>query len=99
MPKYITISYDLHPPAALSSATSLQTAKVYEFSVASKSNQQEFYSSLRDAVAAAKSQIGADLTAWRDAVGTLENTMEPKKKKNGEVIEDEDEDEEDENEE
>ncbi|THH11600.1 hypothetical protein EW145_g556 [Phellinidium pouzarii] len=95
MAKDLSVRYDLHPPSGTSVTTSMQTSKTHKFSVPSGTAQQEYYRSLRDAVVAAKEQIGADLTAWRDTIGTLENMKEPGKGKNEGVDDDaEDEDEE-----
>ncbi|KAH8119791.1 hypothetical protein DFH11DRAFT_7574 [Phellopilus nigrolimitatus] len=91
MSKSLSVSYDLHPPAAAAASVIIQPSKTHAFPVPSGGAQQEFYNSLRDAVVAAKAQIGDELTAWRDAVGTSENAKEPKKRTKAED-EDEDED-------
>lgn len=93
MSQAISIAYELHPPAGSTANETMQTCKSHGFSLKSGSNsdQQEYYKSLRDAVSAAKAQIGADLTEWRDAVGSLENAKEPKKGKKSDEEEDDEE--------
>ena len=95
MSSSITIAYDLHPPTGTSTSPSMQTKKTLDFPVKASpiSDHRQYYSSLRDAVLESKTQIGVDLTEWRDAVGTLENQKEPKKGKKSDEGEDEDEEE------
>lgn len=98
MSSSITIAYDLHPPAGTNKSPSMQTKKTLYFPLKTSpiSDHRQYYSSLRNAVLESKTQIGADLTEWRDAVGTLENQKESKKgKKSDEEDEDEDEEEDD----
>ncbi|KAL5494862.1 hypothetical protein ACEPAI_324 [Sanghuangporus weigelae] len=86
MSKALKVIYNLHPPPDTVILDSHPPSKVYEFKVPtaeSKSNS-EFYNALREAVMQAKARIGADLTVWKDAMGTLENAKEPKKGQNEE---------------
>ena len=89
MSKNITITYELHPPSGIE-PNGLSSSKIHEFSVASEgSSGSKYYDALRQSVVQAKTTLGEELTAWKDAVGTKELTKEPKKPK------DEDDDEED----
>lgn len=49
---------------------------------------QSYYESLRRAISEAKSVLGEDLTAWRDAVGSGEKFKEGKRAMDGEDEED-----------
>lgn len=91
MSKTLTVSYDLKPPAGTIVPASHQPSKLHTFSITAGNSQQEFYKALRDAVVLAKTQIGEDLTVWRDAVGTKENAKEPIKGQTGDDEEDEEE--------
>ncbi|KAL5533854.1 hypothetical protein ACEPAG_314 [Sanghuangporus baumii] len=86
MSKALKVTCNLHPPVGTVIPDSQPPSKVYEFKVptAEPKSNSEFYNALREAVMQAKAQIGADLTVWRDAVGTLENAKEPKKGQNEE---------------
>lgn len=91
MAQSLTVSYDLHPPASTSAPTNLSANKSQEFPINSKGEGQKgYYESLRVSIGEAKATLGAELTAWRDAVGTAEQSKEGKKI----VKEDEDEEEE-----
>lgn len=94
MPSALTVTYELHPPPDTPSE-GLQSEKTHTFTVDDGEKGKEYYESLRRAVAEAKSVLGEELTAWRDAVGTREQTKESKlPKKSEEDDEDEDEQEE-----
>ena len=93
----VSITYELHPPGGTIAGPSLQTKKSHDFPLKASSNldQQEYYKSLRDAVLSGKALVGSELTEWRDAVGTSENSKEPKKgKKSDDEDGEEDDDEE-----
>ena len=94
MTKLVSISYSLNPPEGTNIPSSHESEKTLAFPMkaAEDSKQFAYYSSLRDAILEAKTKIGQDMTAWRDAVGILENAKEVKKVK--EDSEDDDEDEE-----
>ena len=89
----VSITYELHPPEGTIASPPLQTKKSHDFplKVSSNSDQQEYYGSLREAVLAGKALIGSELTEWRDAVGTSENSKELKKGKKSDEDEDEEE--------
>ncbi|KZT58382.1 hypothetical protein CALCODRAFT_482474 [Calocera cornea HHB12733] len=79
-----------YPIASSSSSSSSSTAKP---------SNAEYYGAVRAAVAAAKEDMGAKLTAWRDAVGEGEKEKETRVvgvKKGKKVDEDMDDDEENE---
>ncbi|EPS99403.1 hypothetical protein FOMPIDRAFT_1124515 [Fomitopsis schrenkii] len=94
MSSALTVTYELHPPADMPSE-GLQPGNTHTFPVEEGKKGKEYYESLRKAVADAKNVLGEELTAWRDAVGTREQTKESKlSKKSDEDEEDEDEQEE-----
>ncbi|KAH8094659.1 hypothetical protein BXZ70DRAFT_352168 [Cristinia sonorae] len=97
----IKISYDLQPPEEASVGTNLSTFKSYAFPVpaTNTSDLKEYYTALRESLAAAKNQVGDDLTEWRDAVGKLELSKESKPPKKGVELDDDEEEEEEEEEE
>ena len=95
MSRNIAITYDLNPPQgvnvdgiARSRTLSLPVSQAAEGENANK----RYYDGLRTAIAQAKDSVGEELTAWRDAVGTLEQAKEPKIS----MTEEDEEDEEDE---
>ncbi|KAH9914644.1 uncharacterized protein BXZ73DRAFT_54787 [Epithele typhae] len=90
----LSITYKLNPPSDISTTLAPTNAFQYPLPDAS-SDQKAYYDELRAAVLKAKSALGEDLTAWRDAVGKEEN-KEPKGSKKAD---EEDQDEEDEDEE
>ncbi|KLO20614.1 hypothetical protein SCHPADRAFT_897878 [Schizopora paradoxa] len=48
-----------------------------------------YYENVRSALAEVKARVGAELTSWRDAVGSLENTKDSKKASKSDSDEDE----------
>ncbi|KAI0728404.1 hypothetical protein C8Q72DRAFT_994748 [Fomitopsis betulina] len=91
MPSALTITYELHPTPDTPSE-GLQKERTHTFSVEGGKKGKAYYESLRKAVAEAKTVMGEELTAWRDAVGTTEQTKESKlSKKSDEDEEGEDE--------
>ena len=87
MSRSITIAYELNPPAQ-TSAEGLERERTLTFPVqAVKPGEGEIckhYADVRKAIAAARDAIGDDLTAWRDAVGSLEQFKEPRTSKKDE---------------
>ena len=98
MSRSITVAYELNPPAQ-TSAAGLERNRTLAFPVQSvRSGDGEinkYYAGLRTAIAQAKDTVGDDFTAWRDAVGNLEQSKEPQKSKK----DDEDDEEEEESDE
>lgn len=75
----LTISYDLHPPQS-TSAPNLVTTKSRGIPVQDAgAGQKRYYESLRGSIREAKTILGEELTAWRDAVGNGEQSKESKK--------------------
>jgi len=83
MASALTVSYELHPPSE-TPAEGLQTQKTHTFPVSAEKSGKDYYESLRKAVAEARGVLGEELTAWRDVVGTREQTKESKLPKQGE---------------
>ena len=73
----VKASYSLHPPAGTANVAQRPTNS-FNVDVEKSQDMRSYYANLRDAVMAAKSQLGQELTAWRDAVGTSENSKEAK---------------------
>ncbi|KAJ7589201.1 hypothetical protein C8J56DRAFT_860025 [Mycena floridula] len=69
----ITISYHLNPPAGVN-AGGLKRSKALEFPVQNVqlNTHVKYYAHLRLAIAAARDELGDELTRWRDAVGKEE---------------------------
>ncbi|KAH9897621.1 hypothetical protein C8Q73DRAFT_681884 [Cubamyces lactineus] len=90
----VSVAYELKPPSDTPIPTHLNATKTHEVPITNTdaTNQKAYYEGLRTAVLQAKSTLGEELTAWRDAVGKREDNKEAKIPKKGE----EDEDEEDE---
>lgn len=90
MSKSLTITYNLLPPTSVS-APSLTTTKSQDIAIRETDSSAGYYGSLREAIGQAKEILGSDLTGWRDAVGTLEQSKESKRvvKEDEEDIDDE----------
>jgi len=79
MSRSITISYDLRPPPN-TPAPDLTPTKSQEFPVKNVAEgQKSYYESLRGSIGDAKTVLGEELTAWRDAVGKGEQSKESRK--------------------
>ncbi|KAF7436113.1 hypothetical protein PC9H_002939 [Pleurotus ostreatus] len=91
MSKAVTITYVLHPPEGTDTPT-LSRTKVMTFDIESNTDRTYagYYDGLRTAVEDARTAIGDDLTAWRDAIGAAEGSKEAKK-----ILADEDDEEDD----
>ena len=93
MTSAITITYELNPPAGVDTKGK-DTSSTLTFPVSGGTTPREFYGGLRAALEQARTQVGDELTEWRDLVGKAELGKEPKgKAKNGDVEGDEDDDE------
>ena len=93
----VTIIYELHPPSDTPTPPSLTASQTLQYPVSSEpiTSHKAYYENLRAEVLQAKSVLGEQLTAWRDAVGKREDNKEAKiPKKNEEDEEDEDEEQE-----
>lgn len=88
MSRIITVEYTIKPPQSSGQGYDLPTSKKHEFPVQS-SGQSEHYKALRESIAQARQEVGDEMTAWRDAVGTAELNKEPKKPKADEEEEEE----------
>lgn len=91
----VTVAYALCPPLSTITPAGLQLNATHELPVkadlqAAQLRSEEYkayYAALRNAVEEAKELLGAELTAWRDAVGDGEMH-----KAKGKISQDEDED-------
>ncbi|KAG9222129.1 hypothetical protein CCMSSC00406_0009580 [Pleurotus cornucopiae] len=92
MSKAVTITYVLNPPEGTDTPALFRT-KEMTFGVESNTDRTYagYYDGLRTAVEDARTAIGDDLTAWRDAIGAAEGSKETKK-----ILADEDDEEGDE---
>ncbi|EGN93710.1 hypothetical protein SERLA73DRAFT_189444 [Serpula lacrymans var. lacrymans S7.3] len=84
-PKNLTITYALHPPPSVPSPRDLSPCATRSFPLSFPTESQSspaafnaklYYESLVSSIAEARVKIGEDLTAWRDAVGTIEADAE-----------------------
>lgn len=93
----ITISYELNPPAQTTTdveGLSASKTKTFPVKASPADGHEKYYGALQTAIAAAKDQLGNELTVWRDAVGKAELSKEtPKTLKYDAEEEEEDEDE------
>ncbi|KAJ7783656.1 hypothetical protein DFH07DRAFT_196642 [Mycena maculata] len=76
MARAITAEYTLNPPA--SSGQTL-VSKKHTFEVGGASPNEDHYKLLRESIARARDEVGAELTVWRDKVGKAELSKETKK--------------------
>lgn len=76
MAQSLTIHYDLHLPTPPSTSPypNLPPKKSQEFLVNTNLKGKKYYESLRVSIGEAKATLGAELTAWRDAVELLEES-------------------------
>ncbi|KAI8981338.1 hypothetical protein BD414DRAFT_492355 [Trametes punicea] len=80
MAPVVSVTYELDPPPNTPTPSSLRPIKTHEFAVANAdgASQKAYYEGLGAAVLQAKSILGEELTAWRDAVGKREDNKEAK---------------------
>lgn len=83
MSRSLTITYDLHPPVGSSVDTSLDPKATHNFDLSVSASEgthepgyKAHYEALRAAIGEARATTGDELTRWRDAVGTAEQTKE-----------------------
>ncbi|KAF8844198.1 hypothetical protein BDN67DRAFT_963322 [Paxillus ammoniavirescens] len=76
----LTASYTLCPPKETTPPQALTSTVSRTFPVAISSDNRNdarvYYSALRKSIAAARENLGEELTAWRDAVGNSESGKE-----------------------
>ncbi|KAF8167202.1 hypothetical protein B0H34DRAFT_791962 [Crassisporium funariophilum] len=99
MSPMIKIQYTLNLPAG-TPAGDQPSSKTHSFAIDASvdgggDGKKAYYGALRDALADTRSQVGDELTTWRDRVGKAELNKEMKKvTKDGEEDEEDDEEEE-----
>ena len=90
----ISITYELNPPSDTTTPAGLTPKTTLQYPISeSAESQKAYYANLRSAVQQAKSTLGEQLTAWRDAVGKREDKKEAAIPKKSEEDEDEEEEE------
>ena len=90
----ISITYSLNPPSDTTVPADLTPKTTLQYPVSENpESQKAYYQDLRTAVLEAKSALGEQLTAWRDAVGKREEKKEATIPKKSEEDEEEDEEE------
>ncbi|GJJ13110.1 hypothetical protein Clacol_007360 [Clathrus columnatus] len=74
----VEVSYNLHPPAPAQPPEGLRENVVHNFpiEVAEGGSSKSYYEGLQRALIEAKDVLGKELTAWRNAVGSLEKDKE-----------------------
>jgi hypothetical protein len=97
MSSTIKIQYSLNLPEGVNTEGNKPTSKTHQFKIdtpASNSDlsQDAYYDALRNALKEARSQVGDELTAWKDCVGKKELNKELRKG-NGDEEEEEEEEE------
>ena len=101
MSSTIKIQYSLNLPEGVNTEDSKPTSKTHQFKIDTPASNSElisqgakesYYDALRNALKEARSQVGDELTAWRDCVGKKELNKEPRKG-NGDGEEEEEEEE------
>lgn len=97
MSRNVTVTYKLNPPSSTPS-TQLESTRTLSVPVpeagSGEGESGKFYNALRSAIARVKDTVGEDLTAWRDAVGSLEQSKEPNKLMKADEEDEEEEDDE-----
>ena len=82
MSRILTVAYELNPPAPAIPPSGLDRSRTLSLPVSAAGNREgettKYYDALRAVIAQAKDTVGDDFTAWRDAVGNLEQSKEPK---------------------
>lgn len=80
MTNNLSINYELKLPSGTRNVENSIPSREYNYPVPTGISQDEYYKALHKQAMKAKSQIGADLTKWRNAVGNLEDKKVPKKR-------------------
>ncbi|KAG2055619.1 hypothetical protein BDR06DRAFT_329053 [Suillus hirtellus] len=78
----LTVTYKIVPPPSAVAPPSLSQETTHRFPITSlpdlesqedtESELKKYYTSLRASIAEARTKLGGELTAWRDAVGNAE---------------------------
>ncbi|KAG2109262.1 uncharacterized protein F5147DRAFT_575999 [Suillus discolor] len=76
----LTVTYKIVPPPSAVAPPSLSQETTHRFPIPSlpdlesqeDSELKKYYTSLRTSIAEARTKLGEELTAWRDAVGNAE---------------------------
>ncbi|KAG1861957.1 hypothetical protein C8R48DRAFT_220281 [Suillus tomentosus] len=78
----LTVTYKIVPPPSAVAPPSLSQEAAHRFPITSlpdlesqddtESELKKYYTSLRASIAEARTKLGGELTAWRDAVGNAE---------------------------
>lgn len=90
----LSIVYNLNPPSDTTAPKDLSPKTTLQYPVPENAGgQRAYYEGLRTAILEAKGALGEQLTAWRDAVGKLEEKKEAMIPKKSEEDEDEEEEE------
>ncbi|KAG8695420.1 hypothetical protein FRC09_009162 [Ceratobasidium sp. 395] len=67
MTRHLEVTFDLKPPQLASPSEVIPSHQTYTFPVtAAAPRSSDYYASLRHTIAAAKEEIGRDLTKYRD---------------------------------
>lgn len=89
----IKITYTINPPANSSITPTSDLPKTkstkYPTEIPPEGDKagKAYYGELRKALEAARTELGEDLTRWRDLVGKAELNKEPKKVEDGDIDE------------
>ena len=77
--RQLTVTYKIIPPSSTVPPQSLSQETTHRFPIADApddskgdSELKKYYASLRSSIAEARTKLGEELTAWRDAVGNAE---------------------------
>ncbi|KAG2069468.1 hypothetical protein BDR04DRAFT_1101566 [Suillus decipiens] len=99
--KELTVTYKIVPPPSVVAPSSLSQETTHRFPIISlpdleskdgtDSELKRYYTSLRTSIAEARTKLGEELTAWRDAVGNAELGKEKSVKAEAEDEEEEEE--------
>lgn len=78
----LTVTYKIVPPPSAVAPPSLSQETTHRFPITplpdlesqedTESELKKYYTSLRASIAEARTKLGGELTAWRDAVGNAE---------------------------
>jgi len=97
--KSVKITYSITPPSSVFLPPDLPKTKSTDYPISPTEIPPEedkagkaYYGELRKALEAARTELGEDLTRWRDLVGKVELNKEAKKVEDDEDIDEQEED-------
>jgi hypothetical protein len=90
----VKITYTINPPSSIAPTPDLAKSKSTEYLISPSEHDKAgkaYYAELRKALEAARTEVGEDLTRWKELVGKAELNKEPKQAEDDNDSEEQDE--------